>query len=399
MIDFDDDDYDDFFDDDEQERDDDDNLVDYIDYDDFPHIKRKSSTNNTRLMVSFEGTEDEDEPFDFQVEVLEYVRENIEAILNAIYEFVYQEREPFEELYGGFDKKNYEGFPLLKSPEEVRHYISLDTLIIGDEHENGITAFGFIGNATWDGEHGLGISMYKDKFLEFGDWDDGRYPSYDGTIEDAKPSIMEKYMTGTPVTHILDTLLPETVSKSEEKALLDLFDFLIENKAIYGLRSTNLNLSNADKIKLLQHTKSWSLRNKGVKKLPEAFSLLKNIERLDLSFNKLSKLPDALSYLKKLVSLNISHNKFKEIPAVVFELNTLDYLDFSQNKIKKIPKNIGNLKALTNLTISDNKIKELPNSLLENKTLKYLYATDNSFSKTTRKHIEKVFKDISICYL
>lgn len=387
------------FDDDEQERDDDDNLIDCIHDDNLPCIKKKSTSTNTRLMVSFEGTEDENEPFEFQTEILNYVRENLTSILNAIYEFVYQEREPLEELYGSFNKKSYEGFPSLTSPDEVRNYISLDTLIISEENKNGITFFGFTGNNTWDSEHGLGITMHKDKILKFGDWDDGRYPHYNGDVENAKPSIIDTYMTGTPVTHILDTLATETVSKSEEEALLDLFDFLVKNKAIYGLRSTNLNLSDTDKIKLLQHTKSWSLRDKSIKKIPKAFSLLKNVERLDFSFNKISKIPDSFSNLNKVVSLEISFNKFKEIPEVIFELDTLEYLDFSNNKIKKIPESIENLKGLMYLMISDNKIKELPQSLLETKTLKQFYAANNSFSKSERKKIKKKLKHISTFYV
>ncbi|WP_420574052.1 leucine-rich repeat domain-containing protein [Kordia sp.] len=398
MITFDDDDLDDFFNEDEQERDDDDNLVTYIHESILPNFEEESTSDDTILEVIFDGTDDEDKPFDFQEKTLEYIRENLASILNTIYEFAYKEREPLEELYGSSDNDMYGGFPLLSSPKEVREYISFDTILIDDEDIDGFTTFGFTGSCDWDHEHGLGIKMYKNKILNFGGWDDGRY-AFHGDIENPKLSMIEKYMIGTPITHILDTLSYESVSKTEEKGLLDLFDFLVGHRAIYGLRSTNLNLSDTDKIKLLQNIKSLSLRNKGIKKIPKNFSLLKNIERLDFSFNKISKIPTAMNKLKKLVSLDISFNKFKEIPEVVFELDTLEYLDFSKNKIKKIPKGIGNLKTLVYLTVGDNKIKKFPKSLFQIKTLEQLYATDNSFSETAQKSIEKKFEHISVCYL
>ncbi len=390
MIDFDDDDFDDFLNDDELDRDDYDNLVWYIHEDILP--------NDSSLEVIFEGTDDKDKPLDFQEKTLEYIRENLASILSSIYEFAYKEREPLEELYGSSNNDIYGGFPLLSSPEEVSGYISFDTILIDNKNIDGFTTFGFTGNCDWDHEHGLGIKMYKDTILDFGGWDDGRY-TFHGDIENPKLSMIDKYYIGTPITHILDTLTVQPVTKEEKEELLKLFDFLIEQRVIYGLRSTNLNLSDTDKIKLLQHTKSLSLRNKGIKKTPKAFFLLKNIESLDFSFNKISKIPNAINNLKKLTSLDISFNKFKEIPEVIFDLDTLEYLDFSKNKIKKIPKGISNLKALTYLTLSDNKIKKLPKSLLKIKTLEQLYAGDNSFSKAERKSIEKKFKHMSVCYV
>lgn len=397
MIDFNDD-LDNFLEEDQQERDDYDNLVTYLNEDLLPSIKGKSDGNNSLLEIVFDGTEDEDEPLHFQTETLDYIRENLEVIIKSIYEFAYQEREPLEELYGSSDNDIYGGFPLLSSPEQISEYISFDTILIDDKNIDGFTTFGFTGSCDWDHEHGLGIKMYKNKILDFGGWDDGRH-SFHGDIENPKLSMIEKYMIGTPITHLLDTLSIQDVSKSESKGLLDLFDFLMEQRAIYGLRSTNLNLSDTDKIKLLQHIKSLSLRNKGIKKIPENFSLLKNIQSLDFSFNKISNISSSFEQLKKLSSLDISFNKFKEVPEVIFELDTLEYLDFSKNKIKKIPKSISNLKALIYLTLRNNKIKKLPKSLLEIKTLEQLYAADNSFSNETKKSIEKKFKHIPVCYV
>ena len=101
-------------------------------------------------------------------------------------------------------------------------------------------------------------------------------------------------------------------------------------------------------IEFFLRRRAWSIKAKGLKKLPEEIGLLNNIEVLMLGKNDLKTLPDSISKLRSLYKLDLSYNKFKEIPKVLYKLkDSLQYLFFDGNpmsdkKVDELRKNLPN---------------------------------------------------------
>uniref|UniRef100_A0A8C0J4K1 Uncharacterized protein n=1 Tax=Chelonoidis abingdonii TaxID=106734 RepID=A0A8C0J4K1_CHEAB len=71
---------------------------------------------------------------------------------------------------------------------------------------------------------------------------------------------------------------------------------------------------------------------------------LRQLEELDLSFNRLRRLPEALGRLQRLRSLDVDHNELPAFPAPLLELGALEELDCSGNRqLRVLPEGIAAL--------------------------------------------------------
>ncbi|MFK7774098.1 MAG: hypothetical protein AB8F94_18245, partial [Saprospiraceae bacterium] len=59
---------------------------------------------------------------------------------------------------------------------------------------------------------------------------------------------------------------------------------------------------------------------------------MKDLKRLDLSFNFLNKLPKSFEKLTELEHLDLQMNSFKEFPTGLFNLPNLKLIDFRKNR-------------------------------------------------------------------
>uniref|UniRef100_A0A452J0E5 Uncharacterized protein n=1 Tax=Gopherus agassizii TaxID=38772 RepID=A0A452J0E5_9SAUR len=74
---------------------------------------------------------------------------------------------------------------------------------------------------------------------------------------------------------------------------------------------------------------------------------LRQLEELDLSFNRLRRLPEALGRLQRLRSLDVDHNELPAFPAPLLELGALEELDCSGNRqLRVLPEGIAALRCL-----------------------------------------------------
>lgn len=78
--------------------------------------------------------------------------------------------------------------------------------------------------------------------------------------------------------------------------------------------------------------KSLTLKSCGLRNLPEEFSMLTNIEELNLSGNDLSELPLSFPALKKLRRLNLDSNNFEKFPDLIKGMRNLSHLSIDGNK-------------------------------------------------------------------
>ncbi|XP_047333797.1 uncharacterized protein LOC124937558 [Impatiens glandulifera] len=73
-----------------------------------------------------------------------------------------------------------------------------------------------------------------------------------------------------------------------------------------------------------------------IRYLPPEIGCLKNLEYLDLSFNKMKSLPAQISYLNSLVSLKVNNNRLLELPSSLSSLQRLEILDLSNNRLTSL---------------------------------------------------------------
>lgn len=86
--------------------------------------------------------------------------------------------------------------------------------------------------------------------------------------------------------------------------------------------------------------------------LPSEIGCLKNLEYLDLSFNKMKSLPNEISNLSVLISLKVSNNKLVELPPSLSSLLRLKSLDLSNNRLTSLGSlDLGSMNNLQNLNL------------------------------------------------
>jgi len=143
------------------------------------------------------------------------------------------------------------------------------------------------------------------------------------------------------------------------------------------------NNSESDKRKLeeisgyswdeLNQLTELDLSRKGIKKLPECLSGLKNLQELDLRENQLASVPETIGNLESLQELNIGVNNLSTLPESIGNLKSLEKLYLYLNHLTHLPESIGELKSLEFLDLLDNKLTCLPESTVFLKKLTHLY--------------------------
>ena len=117
-----------------------------------------------------------------------------------------------------------------------------------------------------------------------------------------------------------------------------------------------------------------------IKEFPKEICYLENLEILSLRVNALKIIPKEIGNLMNLKLLDIGQNSLKSIPEEIYGLKNLKVLSLKNNLLKAISKEIGNLNYLTLLDISYNKIKEIPIEIACLENLERLYLNDNKLT-------------------
>lgn len=81
--------------------------------------------------------------------------------------------------------------------------------------------------------------------------------------------------------------------------------------------------------------KSLTIKDCGLKSLPEEFSMLVHLQELNLSGNRLAKLPFAFTELKLLKRLNLDRNQFEQFPDSIKKMPGLSHLSIDGNSFSE----------------------------------------------------------------
>lgn len=114
------------------------------------------------------------------------------------------------------------------------------------------------------------------------------------------------------------------------------------------------------------------VENCGVKAVPEAVDLLKELRGLVLPNNSIKLLP-ALS-LTHLQHVNLSYNSFNAFPDSLLRCESVEHVDLSHNQLGSgsFGLSLGSLKQLRVLNLSHNPLSVFPSAILELKKLRDL---------------------------
>ncbi|KAG6816296.1 hypothetical protein H0H87_007179 [Tephrocybe sp. NHM501043] len=127
---------------------------------------------------------------------------------------------------------------------------------------------------------------------------------------------------------------------------------------------------------------------------PEVFSVLTNLEELDLYDNKLKTTGDALMKLSNLATLDLSFNLLKAIPEGLASLVSLHTIYFVQNRVSKI-NGLESCVNLRSLELGGNRIRRIENldSLVN---LEELWLGKNKITKLENLGTLKKLKILSL---
>jgi Leucine-rich repeat (LRR) protein len=123
-----------------------------------------------------------------------------------------------------------------------------------------------------------------------------------------------------------------------------------------------------------------SLKNDGLREIPEGIGSLRSLKVLDLSGNDFKELPPTFVNLTNLEELFLNEERNlkleKSIP-ILSQLPSLRLLHLENNALKKLPKNVFMLNRIESLYLNKNRFSELPQELKSLKNLNFVDFHDN----------------------
>jgi Leucine-rich repeat (LRR) protein len=133
--------------------------------------------------------------------------------------------------------------------------------------------------------------------------------------------------------------------------------------------------------KKLEKLIELNLENNNITVLPPVLKRAKELKRLKLGYNKLAT-TEGLTKFKKLQILLLDGNQLESVPRDLYnQLKRLEILHMSKNHIKDIHIDVRYLRFLKDIDISGNKLTSLPSELLLLPRLEILNASNNQISR------------------
>ncbi|EIW83980.1 L domain-like protein [Coniophora puteana RWD-64-598 SS2] len=189
----------------------------------------------------------------------------------------------------------------------------------------------------------------------------------------------------------------EVIDGEELESDVDpLADFPDDTEELELVHSRISSLNHLRLERFAKHLKKLCLRQNQISELdPATFSLLTELEELDLYDNKVKHVGQAIDKLSKLSVLDLSFNLIRQVPDGLSSLSSLHTVFFVQNKISKISGLDSVGRTLRSLELGGNRIRFIENldSLVN---LEELWLGKNKITKLQNLSSLKSLKILSI---
>ena len=150
----------------------------------------------------------------------------------------------------------------------------------------------------------------------------------------------------------------------------------------------------------LEHLHTLLIDSQELTYIPENLSIISNLSKLNLSYNKLNQISPSLFQLHKLEALNLNNNRLTNIPDEITQLTRLMYLNVSYNNITQYSGCINKIHTLKELVYAGNNLTEISNIKLPNlerldlKQNKIVKCISNSINLTNLKKLELCYNKL-----
>lgn len=175
-----------------------------------------------------------------------------------------------------------------------------------------------------------------------------------------------KYPSTTPRVNLLDDTLLSTARRVNTTPHSG---FDLQDQPIQYIHRGFMGLFNGMSILILT--------NCGLRQLPDAISLLINVEEFACNDNELTTLPWTICFMRKLRRIYAQYNKLSSLPIELGRLPELQSLCIGHNQLTSIPESLYSLDTLTNLSLSFNYISYISPSIADMKKLNTLWLDHN----------------------
>jgi Leucine-rich repeat (LRR) protein len=105
------------------------------------------------------------------------------------------------------------------------------------------------------------------------------------------------------------------------------------------------------------------LASNAIVEIEETIARVRNVQKVNLSFNALRALPRAFGTLVNLRTLDLRGNKLTTLPEDIDSLLALEDLDVRENALRALPRALGKCKTLRRLDASANALKAFDKSI------------------------------------
>ena len=135
-----------------------------IELEGFNQLKYENSTKTTEIVIR-DFIDDEIEPYQEQINTINFIIENQESIIDKLLNRIW---ENWKEIHLDYSIDDYNEFPEITSKNDLKKIIGITTIYIHPLYKNRYSYYGLEGNCMWDEEHGLGFINHKERIIEFG---------------------------------------------------------------------------------------------------------------------------------------------------------------------------------------------------------------------------------------
>lgn len=149
----------------------------------------------------------------------------------------------------------------------------------------------------------------------------------------------------------------------------------------------------------LKQLTNISLSKNAFENVPDIFEHFPALKWLNLEKNNLSDLPNSLQQCKQLKEIYLSYNKkLTQIPNFFTELKMLTRIDMTNCGLKKLPENMDKLSQVKLLNLNNNKLTTLPDSIVNMKNLGGVLLYHNPISKAEQERLQALLPHVSFSF-
>ncbi|KAL0265728.1 UNVERIFIED_CONTAM: hypothetical protein PYX00_011443 [Menopon gallinae] len=125
---------------------------------------------------------------------------------------------------------------------------------------------------------------------------------------------------------------------------------------------------------------SLEYRDRSLEEMPREIFVARDLQKLDLSYNRFKTLPKEIERLSQLQELYLGNNQLTALPREIGSLSQLQKLYLGNNQLTALPKEIGRLSQLQWLYLGNNQFTTLPGEIRSLSQLQELYLGDNQLT-------------------